>query len=253
MLPSDFVSSETALHYADLAFNIAARKGVAQFGVRIRNAGEYPTKLRDARYSIELLYYRGRWNLVETRSVALVGTREATANRKRAARLASLLIQDGFTVVSGLARGIDTAALTSAVKEGGQVIAVIGTAICDYYPPENVSLQDEIARRHLLISQVPIVRSSRQRPHQNRLFFPERNIFISALAEATVIVDAGETSGALIQARAAIEQGRKLFILDDCFLKPGLTWPGKFAARGAIRVREYDEIKEYLAAQPNQG
>jgi len=79
-LPTDFVSSETALRYADLALNIAARKGVQQFGVRIHGAGEYPMKLRDARYPIELLYYRGWWNLVETRSVAVVGTREPSTD-----------------------------------------------------------------------------------------------------------------------------------------------------------------------------
>ncbi len=76
------------------------------------------------------------------------------------------------TVVSGLARGIDTAALTNAIEKGGQVIAVIGTAIGESYPHENASLQDEIAPRFLLVSQVPIVRSSRQRPPQNRACFP---------------------------------------------------------------------------------
>jgi len=206
-LPSDFVSNETSLQYADLALKTTARKGVPEFGVRIHGAGEYPPKLRDARYPIELLYYRGWWNLVETRSVAVVGTRSPSVDGlKRAAKLASLLVRDGFTVVSGLARGIDTAALTTALASDGQVIAVIGTAICDYYPRENMSLQDKIAGRYLLVSQVPIVRSSRQRPLQNRVFFPERNITMSALTEATVIVEAGETSGTLTQARAAIQQ-----------------------------------------------
>lgn len=252
-LPTEFVSNENALRYADLALNIAARKGVQQFGVRIHGAGEYPMKLRDARYPIELLYYRGWWNLVETRSVAVVGTRKpSTDGARRAARLASLLVADGFTVVSGLARGVDTVALTTAIAKGGPVIAVIGTAICDYYPPENVKLQDEIAGRFLLISQVPIVRSSQQRPPQNRMFFPERNITMSALTEATIIVEAGETSGTLTQARAAIQQGRKLFILDSCFLDPRLTWPRKFAAQGAIRVREYEDIKKHLASPTNQ-
>jgi DNA processing protein len=240
-LPSDFVSEESALQ-------IAARKGLPNFGVRIHGAGEYPLKLRDARYPIELLYYRGWWNLVESRSVAVVGTREpSTDGKQRAAKLASLPVKDGYTVVSGLARGIDTAALTTAMENGGHVIAVIGTAICDYYPPENASLQDDIARRFLLISQVPIVRSSQQHAFQNRMFFPERNVTMSALTEATVIVEAGETSGTLTQARAAIRQGRKLFILDSCFLDPRLTWRRRFAAQGAIRVREYEDIKKNLA------
>lgn len=251
-LPSDFVSGPSAEHYADLALDIAARKGLSHFGVRIHGAGEYPLKLRDARYPIELLYYTGWWNLVETRSVAIVGTREPSTNgTRRASQLASLLVDDGFTVVSGLARGIDTAALTSAIAKGGQVIAVIGTAICDHYPTENASLQDDIGRRYLLISQVPIVRSSRQRPNQNRLFFPERNVTMSALTEATIIVEAGETSGTLTQARAAIQQGRKLFILNSCFQDPRLTWPQRYAAQGAIRVREYEDIRKHLAFPAN--
>ena len=83
-------------------------------------------------------------------------------------------------------------------------------------------------------------------PLANRYFFPERNITMSALTDATVIVEAGETSGTLVQARAALEQGRKLFILESCFQSPKLQWPHKFAERGAIRVRDYDDIREQL-------
>jgi DNA processing protein len=119
------------------------------------------------------------------------------------------------------------------------------------YPTDNRELQQRIAKDYLLISQVPVVRSSHQGPKQNRTFFPERNITMSALTEATVIVEAGETSGTLTQARAALKQGRKLFILDSCFRRPGLTWPARFAEQGAIQVRDYEDIKQHLAAQPN--
>jgi DNA processing protein len=94
----------------------------------------------------------------------------------------------------------------------------------------------------LLISQVPVLRYRRQRVPRNRFFFLERNVTMSALTEATVIVEAGETSGTLTQARAAFYQGRKLFILNSCFEGQGLTWPARFEARGAIRVREPDDI-----------
>ena len=86
----------------------------------------------------------------------------------------------------------------------------------------------------------------------NRLFFPERNATMSALTDATVIVEAGDTSGTLIQANAALEQGRKLFVLDNCFGR-GLRWPERLAANGAIRVREYGEIAEQLAATADEG
>ena len=125
---------------------------------------------------------------------------------------------------------------------------MIGVPITGCYPPENKALQQCIAAGHLVISHVPIVRYSRQTFHGNRRFFPERNATMSALTEATVIVEAGETSGALIQARHAIQQGRGLFILDSCFLDPKLTWPAKYLERGAIRVGDFGDVMKHLAA-----
>jgi DNA processing protein len=252
-LPSDLVLPEVAWNTADRAFQRASHNGVADFGVRVHGAGEYPQKLRDAVHPVELLYYRGWWNFVERRSVAVVGTRKPSPKgESRAERLVRMLVADGFMVVSGLARGIDTVALTTAMKLGGPVAAVIGTPICDYYPPENQALQDDIAQNHLLVSQVPILRYHAQRVQQNRMFFPERNITMSALTEATIIVEAGQTSGTLTQARAAIQQGRKLFILDSCFQDPTLTWPALYERKGAIRVREYEDIQRHLALPTNQ-
>jgi DNA processing protein len=247
-IPSDFVPYETCMRTAQRTLDILGRRGISQFGVRVHGAGEYPEKLRDASYPVELLYFQGWWNLVETRSVAVVGTRKPTTQGKlRAAKIARHLVEDGHTVVSGLARGIDTEALTTAISAGGQVIAVIGTPLSEHYPPENAPLQDRIGQEFLLVSQVPICRHSLQKPPQNKIFFPERNVTMSALTEATVIVEAGETSGTLTQARAAIHQGRKLFILDSCFLDPQLTWPARFQRMGAIRVRKYEDIKRNLA------
>ncbi len=81
----------------------------------------------------------------------------------------------------------------------------------------------------------------------NRLFFPERNIVMAALTQATVIVEAGQTSGTLVQARAALKQGRKVFILDSCFRDPDLSWPERLASKGAIRVFQYDDIRSALS------
>jgi DNA processing protein len=115
------------------------------------------------------------------------------------------------------------------------------------YPKENAQLQERIAADFTVISQVPVLRYENQKVPQNRLFFPERNVTMSALTEATIIVEAGETSGTLVQARAALHQGRKLFILDSCFLRTDLTWPQRFADQGAIRVRTPDDIWKHLA------
>jgi DNA processing protein len=108
-----------------------------------------------------------------------------------------------------------------------------------------------IATEFLVISQVPVHRYESQDYRRNRLFFPERNITMSALTEATLIVEAGETSGTLTQARAAIQQKRKLFILDNCFRNKNLTWPQRFEQQGGTRVTrvvDYNDIRAQLAA-----
>ena len=246
-IPSDFVKVEVANDYAGKAVGILKKAGVTPFGVRVHGAGEYPLKLRDARYPIELLYFQGWWDLVESPCVSIVGTRSPTEEGKaRAKKLAHWLVDKGYTIVSGLARGIDTVVHTTVINEGGKTIAVIGTPLSETYPRENTSLQKTISEQHLLISQVPIVRFSRHGPSFNRMFFPERNITMSALSEATIIVEAGETSGTLTQARDAFQQNRKLFILDSCFLDKSLTWPKKYVERGALRVRDVEDIEREL-------
>src|SRR6185312_14487485 len=117
-----------------------------------------------------------------------------------------------------------------------------GTPLGEVYPHENAELQETIATDYLLISQVPVLRYGKQAPPQNRLFFPERNVTMSALTEGTIIVEAGDTSGTLTQARAALHQRRKLFILDSCFNRSDITWPARFEAEGAVRVRTPDDI-----------
>jgi DNA processing protein len=246
-LPSDFVPAAKAREYADFVQRRFQEAEVMRYGVRVHGAGEYPQKLRDAAHPIELLYYQGWWDLADSRSVAVVGTRNPTRDGiARTKKLVKALVKDDFTIVSGLAAGIDTVAHKTAIAEGGRTIAVIGTPLSEVYPRENASLQRKIASEFLVISQVPVKRYERQDYRKNRLFFPERNITMSALTEATIIVEAGETSGTLIQARAALQQGRELFILENCFRK-GLSWPQKFADKGAVRVADYDDIRRHLS------
>lgn len=251
-LPSDFVPAQLADQCAAEVMKRLKQAGVHQFGVRIHHAGDYPPKLRDARHPVELLYYRGAWELTETRCVAVVGSREASEDGiRRAARLARELVERDFTVVSGLARGVDGAAHNAAIALGGRTIAVVGTPLGSCYPKEHAELQESIARQHLVISQVPVLRYSKQAPQHNRFFFPERNATMSALTEATIIVEAGDTSGTLTQARAALHQGRKLFILDSCFHRTDISWPARFEAEGAVRVRTPDDIWSALGSTPS--
>jgi DNA processing protein len=247
-LPSDFAMNSDIEKYAKLALGALRAAGIEDFGIRLRGAGEYPRRLLDAQHPPELLYFQGDWDRVHTPSVAIIGTRQPSEpGRAHAAALARALVADGVTVISGLARGIDTTVHTTAIAAGGRTIAVIGTPITTCYPPENRQLQARIAREHLLISQVPILRHACDDISARARFFPARNATMSALSAATIIVEAGDTSGALVQARHALAQGRKLFISEHCFQIRALRWPRHFAKLGAIRVTDYADIKPYLA------
>lgn len=246
-LPSDFVSAEKAYEYGHEVLAEFAAKGVVNFGVRVRGAGEYPVSLLDADHPIELLYYRGWWDLVNTPCIAIVGARLASPEgTKRARQLSRGLAEAGYTIVSGLAAGIDRAAHEAAIEAGGKTIAVLGTPLHQSYPAENKDLQAKIADQFLLISQVPVLRHARGNPMSNRFFFPARNVTMSALTRATIIVEASDTSGTLHQARAALMQNRKLFILKSCMTNPQITWPEKFLKSGAILVQSLRDITENL-------
>jgi DNA processing protein len=248
-VPSDFVERSRASSYAKDVDSRLKDVGIRNYGVRVHGAGDYPERLRIADHPIELLYFQGWWELVNSpRSVAVVGTRRPSIEGlARTRKLVKALLQDDFTIVSGLAAGVDTAAHTTAIEYGGRTIAVLGTPLTKSYPASNAKLQKEIAERHLLISQVPVKRYSNQKnPASNNFFFPERNITMSALTDATIIVEAGETSGTLVQARHALKQGRKVFILESNFQNSELKWPHTFEERGAIRVADYDDIRRQL-------
>lgn len=247
-VPSDFVPTGKAQECAELVQQKFREAEITRFGVRVHGAGEYPEKLRDAAHPVELLYYQGWWDLADSRSVAVVGTRKPTPEgTARTRKLVRALVRDGFTIVSGMAAGVDTVAHETAIEADGRTIAVIGTPLSHTYPRSNAGLQRRVAKDFLVISQVPVCRYETQDFRMNRFFFPERNVTMSALTEATIIVEAGETSGTLIQARAALHQGRKLFILDSCFRNPRLTWPQRFADQGAVRVVDYDDIRQHLS------
>jgi DNA processing protein len=221
----------------------------SHFSFEICFAGEFefPKKLLEVSHPSPLFYYQGDLSLLSTPTVSVVGTRSPSPEGiKRTQKLVTSLIKDGYTIMSGLARGIDTAAHQTAIEKGGKTVAIIGTPITECYPKENSILQEKIAKYFLVISQVPFLKYQKQDFRQNRFFFPERNKVMSALSQATIIVEAGETSGTLIQAKEAFKQGRKVFILDSCFKNTTLTWPAKLESQGAIRVKEYEDIQRVL-------
>jgi len=243
-LPSELIHEEFYKElYPEIKRLIQQSKADYKANILINETFDYPSGLKDALEQVEVLYYAGNLDYLQTRGIAIVGSRNPSLNGvKRAEKITKLLVDDNFTIVSGLAKGIDAVAHKTAIKQKGRTIAVLGTPLNTYYPKENSKLQNFIAHHHLLISQVPFVRYSKQTPFGNKLFFPERNKTMSALSEATVIIEASDTSGTLIQAKAALQQNRKLFILESCFQNPNITWPAKFEEQGAIRVKDYDDI-----------
>jgi DNA processing protein len=168
---------------------------------------EYPENLRTVHDRPPLIFAAGALNAQDARSAAVIGARRASQRGlSRARAIARHLVDSGYTVLSGLAAGIDTAAHTAALETGGRTIAVIGTGLAHAYPPQNASLQARIAERHAVISQFwPDTRPSRRT-------FPMRNATMSGFALASVIVEAGERSGARTQARLALNHGRPVFL-----------------------------------------
>lgn len=224
----------------DVVKFISNKKG---FSVSINGDFQYPEQLIDVKYPIQLFYYKGDLGLLDSRRISVVGTRKCSENGvKRTKKIVTMLVKEGFTIISGLALGIDTVAMKTAIENNGNTIGVIGTPIDQYYPKENKKLQDKVASQYLLISHVPFYRYEREHFKLRRVYFPQRNEIMAALSKATVIVEASDTSGTLIQARACLEQGRKLFILNSCFENPDIAWPKRFEERGAIRVRNLDDI-----------
>lgn len=177
------------------------------------------------------LYAAGDVSLLEQPSVAVVGSRSASPEgRRRAEQLARDLARVGVVVMSGLALGIDTAAHRSAIVHGGRTVAVIGTPLNKAYPAENADLQREIYEGHLLLS--PFAEGTRT----FQSHFPERNRVMAHLARATVIIEAGDTSGTLHQAAASLEMDRPLFIAASVVENRSLAWPERFVGKPGVHV-----------------
>jgi DNA processing protein len=202
---------------------------------------DYPENLRGVHNRPPLVFIRGALLPHDTDSVAVVGTRQATERGLEQARAVAVALTDaGFTVVSGMATGIDAAAHTAALDRGSRTIAVVGTGLRLCYPAAHRSLQERIVRAGAVVSQFW--------PDQppTRKTFPLRNATMSGLALATVVIEASQTSGARMQARLALEHGRPVF-LQSSLLEH--EWARGYAERpGTYVVRDPGEIVERVAA-----
>jgi DNA processing protein len=202
---------------------------------------DYPARLKEIYDYPPVLYVRGSLLPEDEWCVAVVGTRRPTVyGRQVTEEIVADLARNKITIVSGLARGIDTIAHQSALDAGGRTIAVLGCGLDIVYPGENVNLARRILQQGALISEYPLG----TRPRADN--FPRRNRIMSGLSLGVLITEAGDTSGALITTRFAVEQNREVFAIPGSILSPASNGTNKLIQDGAKLVRSYTDILEEL-------
>jgi DNA processing protein len=213
----------------------------AATGVRIVTLfdEEYPENLRQIADPPPVLYVTGEFGGSDGDAVAVVGSRAATAyGRFTAGRLSRDLASRGITVVSGLARGVDSCAHAGALEAGGRTLAVLGSGMDHFYPPENRQLAEKISRSGAVVTEFAFGCKP------ERWHFPLRNRIISGLSLGVVVVEAATRSGALTTANMALEQGREVFAVPGNISSPKSAGPNSLIREGAKLVSAVEDILE---------
>ena len=216
---------------------------LSQAGVKAINWHDamYPPRLKEISDPPPVLYLRGEILPEDERSVALVGTRKATAyGREAASTLAGDLARSGVTIVSGLARGIDAIAHRASLDAGARTIAVFGSGLDIVYPSEHVKLAYAIEKSGALVSEHPLGAKPEAR------HFPRRNRLISSMTLGTLVIEAGKESGALLTVRHALEQNREVFCVPGSIFSPSSLGTNALIQEGAKLVLDYKDILEEL-------
>jgi len=240
------LSEKIVEHFTEVRRRISLPKvwdQLAKQGIHVITWGDenYPRRLKEIAQPPPVLYCRGSLLPQDEWAVAVVGTRRTSAYGKRAAEeLCSVLAQNSITVISGLARGIDSIAHQTALANNGRTLAVFGCGIDRIYPPENRRLAERITQQGGLLSDYP----PGTPPDANN--FPPRNRIISGLSIAVVVVEAGQTSGALITAKFATDQGRDVFAFPGNVFSPSSKGTNQLIADGAYPLLEPKDILSVL-------
>ncbi|MGD8404759.1 MAG: DNA-processing protein DprA [Anaerolineales bacterium] len=201
----------------------------------------YPQRLKEIEQPPPVLYLRGALSVEDDWAVAIVGSRRVTAyGRQVTEEIASFLAANGVTVVSGLARGVDAIAHKAALKAGGRTLAVLGSGVDRIYPPENRATAEQIYEQGAVLSDY----APGTPPEASN--FPPHNRIISGLSMAVVVVEAGETSGALITAEFAADQGREVFAVPGNIFAPQSKGTNKLIQQGALPLLSTDDIMQRL-------
>lgn len=202
---------------------------------------QYPALLREIDQAPPVLYVRGELLPEDEIAAAVVGTRRISAyGRQVAEDMTGSLVRNGVTIISGLARGTDAAAHKAALRAGGRTLAVLGSGVDKIYPPEHRGLADEIMQSGAVISDYP----PGTPPESSN--FPPRNRIISGLALATIVIEAGETSGATITAAFAAEQGREVLALPGNITSPNSIGTNRLIQNGARPLLKPEDILEAM-------
>lgn len=205
----------------------------------------YPRYLKEIAQPPPVLYYRGTLLPEDELAVAIVGTRQVTTyGRKITVDTAGYLAGNGVTVVSGLARGVDALAHQAAMDMGGRTIAVLASGVDVIYPPEHRNLAEQISQHGAVVSDYP------PGTKPDAINFPPRNRIISGLSRGTVVIEAGERSGALITAKFAVEQDRDVFAVPGSVLAPMSKGTNHLLGSGAIPMTNPAMILRELGIQP---
>ncbi|MFH0812950.1 MAG: DNA-processing protein DprA [Pseudomonadota bacterium] len=219
---------------------------ITKLGVKLLTLTDeqYPRMLKSIYDPPPLLYLTGQLQEKDNLALSVVGSRNASAyGRGITRRLTQALTNRGFTIVSGLARGIDTAAHKGALESGGRTIAVLGSGIDVMYPWENKKLAEDIANNGAILSEFPLG------TQPEAINFPARNRVISGLSLGTVIVEASYKSGSLITARCALEQGREVFAVPGNIDSPWSKGTNRLIKEGAKPVSDFEDILEEILPQ----
>ncbi len=233
---------------------VAAAKRVERDQAKLRSLGattlplpseRYPTSLRALKDAPPVLLVRGNVSALSGPAIAIVGARAATRSAQgQARRIARELAGCGFTIVSGLARGVDAAAHSGALDAGGKTVAVLACGIDEIYPPEHRGLAEEICGRGAVVSEMPIGTPPRKE------LFPLRNRIISGLSHGVIVAEARKRSGSLITVRHALEQGREVWALPGTNDGPFAAGSNQLLREGARAIRRAADVIEDLGFQP---
>jgi len=201
----------------------------------------YPALLREIDQAPPVIYVKGVLTPADDFAVAMVGTRRVTAYGQQVARdTSTYLAGHGLTIVSGMARGVDALAHQHALQAGGRTIAVLGCGVDVVYPPEHRMLAEAIAENGAIISDYPMG------TQPEGINFPPRNRIISGLSLATIVVEAGERSGALITADFAVEQGRDVFAVPGNVFSPASRGTNRLIQKGAYAMVSPQDVLDVL-------